>query len=157
MNITYNEKNRVFKLDTEHTSYCIGIVDEENFIGHIYYGRKLTEDNLVYLMRTMEAPFVPSENNRDRTSFLDTFPMEYTGNNLGDYRDGSLSVKTTGGHTGVSLSYVSHQIYDGKKRLEGLPATFAEEKESKTQAQRKDYMKTKEEDAHQQVKERGLR
>ena len=132
MNITYNEKNRVFKLDTEHTSYCIGIVDEENFIGHIYYGRKLTEDNLVYLMRTMEAPFVPSENNRDRTSFLDTFPMEYTGNNLGDYRDGSLSVKTTGGHTGVSLSYVSHQIYDGKKKLEGLPATFAEEKESKT-------------------------
>ena len=114
MNITYNEKNRVFKLDTEHTSYCIGIVDEENFIGHIYYGRKLTEDNLVYLMRTMEAPFVPSENNRDRTSFLDTFPMEYTGNNLGDYRDGSLSDKTTGGHTGVSLSYVSHQIYDGK-------------------------------------------
>ena len=98
MQINYNEQNRVFKIDTEHTSYCIGIVDEENFVGHIYYGRKLSDDNLVYLMRTMEPPFVPSKNNRDRTSFLDTFPMEYTGHGLGDFREGTLMVRTAGGH-----------------------------------------------------------
>lgn len=124
MQINYNEQNRVFKIDTEHTSYCIGIVDEENFVGHIYYGRKLTDDNLCYLMRTMEQPFVPSRNNRDRTSFLDTFPTEYTGHGLGDYREGTLMVRTAGGHTGVSLSYVSHRIIDGKEELAGLPATF---------------------------------
>ena len=124
MQINYNEQNRVFKIDTEHTSYCIGIVDEENFVGHIYYGRKLSDDNLVYLMRTAEPPFVPSKNNRDRTSFLDTFPMEYTGHGLGDYREGPLMVRTAGGHSGVSLSYVSHRIYDGKEELAGLPATF---------------------------------
>ena len=132
MNISYNEQSRVFKLDTENTSYCIGIVDDANFVGHIYYGRKLTEDNLVYLMRTTEAPFVPSQNNRDRTSFLDTFPMEYTGNDLGDYREGTLTVRTMGGHTGVSLSYVSHRIYDGKEELAGLPATFGKDTECKT-------------------------
>lgn len=132
MNITYNEKNRVFKLDTAHTSYCIGLVDEENFVGHVYYGRKLADDNLAYLMRTEEAPFVPSKNNRDRTSFLDTFPMEYTGNDLGDYREGAFSVRTKDGHTAVSLSYVSHRIYDGKPELSGLPATFGSEKECKT-------------------------
>ena len=124
MQINYNEQNRVFKIDTEHTSYCIGIVDEENFVGHIYYGRKLSDDNLVYLMRTAETPFVPSKNNRDRTSFLDTFPMEYTGHGLGDFREGTLMVRTAGGHSGVSLSYVSHRIYDGKEELAGLPATF---------------------------------
>ena len=132
MNITYNEQNRVFKLDTAYTSYCIGIVDDDNFVGHIYYGRKLTEDNLTYLMRTMENPFVPSKNNRDRTSFLDTFPMEYTGNDLGDYREGTLTVRTVGGHTAVSLSYISHRIYDGKATLEGLPATFGKDTECKT-------------------------
>ena len=132
MNISYNEQNRVFKLDTANTSYCIGIVDEENFVGHIYYGRKLTEDNLVYLMRTTEPPFVPSQNNRDRTSFLDTFPVEYTGSGLGDYREGTLSVRTVEGHDGVSLSYVSHRIYDGKDALQGLPATFGEDSECKT-------------------------
>ncbi len=132
MKISYNEDSRVFKLDTEHTSYCIGIVDDDNFVGHIYYGRKLTEDNLSYLMRTMEAPFVPSQNNRDRTSFLDTFPMEYTGNGLGDYREGTLEVRTADGHTGVALSYVSHRIYDGKEELEGLPATFGQDTECRT-------------------------
>ncbi len=132
MRIGYHEKNRVFKIDTEHTSYCIGIVDEENFLGHIYYGRKLAEDDLVYLMRTDEAPYVPSRNNRERTSFLDTFPMEYTGHGLGDYREGTLTVKTLKGHTAVSLSYVSHRIYNGKEALAGLPATFAQEDACKT-------------------------
>lgn len=132
MNITYNEQSRVFKLDTAHTSYCIGIVDDDNFVGHIYYGRKLSDDNLVYLMRTTENPFVPSQNNRDRTSFLDTFPMEYTGNDLGDYREGTLTVRTVGGHTAVSLSYISHRIYDGKAPLSGLPATFGKDTECKT-------------------------
>ena len=132
MNITYHEQNRVFKLDTVHTSYCIGIVDDDNFVGHIYYGRKLTGNDLTYLMRTTEPPFVPSKNNRDRTSFLDTFPMEYTGNDLGDYREGTLTVRTVGGHTAVSLSYISHRIYDGKAPLEGLPATFGKDTECKT-------------------------
>ena len=30
--IHYYEKERVFKLDTPHTSYLIGIVDEEKFL-----------------------------------------------------------------------------------------------------------------------------
>lgn len=132
MNITYNEKNRIFKLDTPHTSYCIGVVDEENFLGHVYYGRSLGSDDLAYLMRIGELPYVPSKNNRDRTSFLDTFPMEYTGQGLGDYREGTLAVRTVGGHTAVSLFYVSHCIYDGKKALEGLPATFSGKEECKT-------------------------
>ena len=38
--IHYYEKERVFKLDTPHTSYLIGIVDEEKFLGHIYYGQR---------------------------------------------------------------------------------------------------------------------
>ena len=132
MNISYNERNRVFKLDTANTSYCIGIVDDENFVGHIYYGRKLTEDNLAYLMRIMEGPFVPSENNRDRLAFMDSFPMEYTGSGLGDYREGTLEVRSAGGHSAVSLSYLSHRIYNGKEALAGLPATFGEDRECMT-------------------------
>lgn len=132
MNITYNEKNRIFKLDTPHTSYCVGVVDDENFLGHVYYGRSLGSDDLAYLMRTGEPPFVPSKNNRDKCSFLDAFPMEYAGHGLGDFREGAFSVRTLSGHTGVSLSYVSHVIYDGKKALEGLPATFGEKDQCKT-------------------------
>ncbi len=41
MGILYNEKDRVFKLDTPKSTYMIGIVDKENFVGHIYYGKKI--------------------------------------------------------------------------------------------------------------------
>ena len=41
MAITYIEQDRTFWLDTEHTSYLLAIVDQENFVGHVYYGQKL--------------------------------------------------------------------------------------------------------------------
>ena len=82
MAITYFEKERIFKLDTPGSSYVIGIVDKENFVGHVYYGKKLRDANISYLLRTGEGPFVPSENNRERVSFYDTFPMEYAGRKI---------------------------------------------------------------------------
>lgn len=132
MSVKYYEKERIFKLDTPNTSYILGVVDEENFVGHVYYGKKLKDYNVGYLMRTKEAPFVPSQNNRDRVSFLDSFPMEYPGSGLGDYRGSCISVKTKEGHEAVSLSYVSHKIYAGKPKLDGLPATFGAEGECET-------------------------
>ena len=41
MAIRYIEQDRTFWLDTEHTSYIMAVVDEENFVGHVYYGQKL--------------------------------------------------------------------------------------------------------------------
>lgn len=124
MNIAYYEKERIFKLDTPNTSYLIGIVDEENFIGHIYYGKRLEGHNIGYLMRTQEAPYVPSKNDRERCAFYDCFPFEYPTGGLGDFRESCLSIRTLGGNVGCSLSYVSHRIMEGKPALEGLPATF---------------------------------
>ena len=132
MGIKYYEDERVFKLDTPKSTYMIGLVDDEGFIGHIYYGRRIEDYHLAYLMRTDEPPYIPSKNNRERTSFLDCFPMEYPTHGLGDYREDCLMVKTEDGHTACSLNYVSHKIYAGKKPLEGLPATFGKEEECST-------------------------
>ena len=132
MSIKYNEKTGVFKIDTPNTSYIFGLVDEEKFVGHIYYGRKLGDDDVTYLMRTGENPFVPSKNGRDRNSFLDAFPMEYPGNGVGDYREGAIGVRTKGGHEGVLPLYKCHRIYAGKPELSGLPATFGKENECDT-------------------------
>ena len=136
MAIRYIEQDRTFWLDTEHTSYLLAIVDQENFVGHVYYGGKLqyTEGTPapVYLMRTGEAPFVPSKNNRERVSFLDSFPMEYPGNGLGDYRESAISVRTVQGHAGVQLQYVSYEIVKQKPTLPGLPSTFPREEDCDT-------------------------
>ena len=54
MGISYNVTERVFHLDTPHSSYMIGIVDEEGLLGHVYYGRRVADDNMQYLMRIFE-------------------------------------------------------------------------------------------------------
>ena len=126
MSIAYFEKERIFKLDTPNTTYMMGIVDEENFLGHIYYGKRMDDYQVGYMMRTEEPPFVPSKNNRERCSFYDVFPFEYPTAGLGDYRESCLCVKTEGGHCGCSFSYVSHEILEGKPQLSGLPATFGD-------------------------------
>ncbi|MCM1538484.1 MAG: alpha-galactosidase [bacterium] len=126
MSVQYFEKERVFKLDTPNSSYLIGIIDEENFVGHIYYGKRLDSHELTYLLRTEEPPFVPGKNNRDRLSFLDSCPMEYPTHGLGDFREDAVSVRTVDGHTALQLAYEKHEICPGKPKLEGLPATFGD-------------------------------
>lgn len=132
MGIQYNETAGTFKLDTAHTSYIIGVVDEEQFIGHVYYGARISNTDASYLMRTKEAPFVPSQNQRDRSSFLDTFPMEYPGNGVGDYRESAIAVLDKNGNTAVQLLYTGHKIYAGKPKIPGLPAVFGSEAECQT-------------------------
>ncbi|MDT8716217.1 alpha-galactosidase [Clostridium sp. 19966] len=132
MGISFNEKSKSFKLDAKGTSYIMAIVDEEQFLGHVYFGEKLPDEDVNYLMRLEESPFVPSKNNRDRMSFLDCFPTEYSTSGLGDFRESCLQVRTNAGMTACGISYASHKIYAGKPKLKGLPATFGDEKECTT-------------------------
>ncbi|MBQ8634427.1 MAG: alpha-galactosidase, partial [Lachnospiraceae bacterium] len=129
MGITYFENERVFKLDTKNTSYVIGIVDKEGFVGHAYYGKKLGDDALSYLMRIYESAGTPETNARDRLSFYDAFPMEYPTHGIGDFRESAIRVEDANGHFANKLTYRSHEIFKGKKKLAGLPATWCEKDE----------------------------
>ncbi|MDD5937361.1 MAG: alpha-galactosidase [Clostridiales bacterium] len=132
MGITYYEDSRVFKLDTPNTSYMIQIVDEEGFLGHMYYGAKLPDTTFGDWLRTKEYPFIPSKNNRERLAFLDALPMEYPTHGVGDFRLSALEIKTQGGHHACSITYFDHKIYKGKPNLTGLPATFGSDEECET-------------------------
>ena len=132
MAAVFLEEEKIFKLDTRNTTYVIAAVDDEQFLGHVYYGKKLKEVHLDGLLRIHENPFVPSKNNRDRVSFLDSFPMEYPAHGLGDYRESCINIRTEKGNVGLALSYVSHKITEGKDGLEGLPASFGKAGECET-------------------------
>lgn len=132
MGIRYHEKERVFSLETPNTSYLIGIVDDAGYVGHMYYGKKIRDYELPYLLRVDEPPFTPSVNKRDKLSFLDSFPMEYPTHGIGDFREDCMEVRTNAGHTALELSYVSHEIRKGKPKLNGLPATFGTEEDCET-------------------------
>ena len=131
MGIYFEEEKKIFKLDTENTSYLIGVT-EEGYVGHIYYGKRLSAAGGGYLLRTGEHPFTPSVLKREKGAFLDTFPMEYSTGGVGDYRESCLDVKNFMGQTGCEFFYRSHEIVEGKPVLKGLPASFGESGEVET-------------------------
>lgn len=131
MAIKYNEKNRIFKLDTDHTTYLIGITPE-GYVGHIYYGERMGSEDAYYLLRTQEAPFTPSVNKREKSAFLDFFPMELSCGGIGDFRESCLNIRNEAGCMGCEFFYDSYAVFAGKPKLEGLPASFGTEDEVST-------------------------
>ena len=123
MPISYHEQSRVFRLDTPGSTYLIALVDDEGFLAHLYYGRPIPDCDLRHLLRLEEYP-TPSRRNGERLTFYDMLPTEYSGHGVGDLRESCLSVETPQGARACCLTYLSHRIFRGKPKLEGLPATF---------------------------------
>ena len=124
MPITFDEKRKIFKLDTLDSTYAIGI--REGYLIHLYYGKKIPDDNLLNLpLRGYFATISPKNVHVDDYKFsLDVQPMEYSCNGSGDYRLAALSIKDSMGRTTTDIRYLDHKIYDGKPKLKGLPATY---------------------------------
>ena len=131
MSVTFNEEKKIFRLDTEKSTYVMG-VSPEGFLEHIYYGDRLFMEADNYLLRMEEPPYTPSVNKREKSAFLDFFPMEYPTGGIGDYRESCLNIRNAAGNMGCELHYTGHEIYKGKKGLKGLPASFATEDEAET-------------------------
>ena len=130
MSVAFNELDRVFHLDTPHSSYLIALADEMGFLSHMYYGRKIPDNNLHQLLRlSSDTPF---KNSGSQTSFLDELPTEYPGHGLGDFRESCLRTETEEGYRACNLTYRSHKIYAGKPKLPGLPATYGNESDCTT-------------------------
>ncbi len=130
-NVTFPEDITMFKLDAKDTSYVFGVIDE-GFLVHGYFGKKIEDSDLTYLLRLEENPWVPKTNMRDMGTFMDMTAFEYPCHGRGDYREPCLMVMDDEGMTTTDLRYQSHKVYKGKPALEGLPATFAKEDEAET-------------------------
>ena len=129
--IRFDEKNKIFLLDTENTTYAIAIVDDR-YVEHLWYGAKIEGENLRYLLREDEMPFTPAVNKRETGAFLDCAPMEYPETGMGDYRESALCVRSMAGHRASELRYEGYVIVQGKPALEGLPATWGSESDCST-------------------------
>ena len=47
--IGFDLEKRIFKLDTENTSYIFGVEDDFGYLIHYYYGPKLAGNDVSYL------------------------------------------------------------------------------------------------------------
>lgn len=123
--ITYLEHARQFQLDTPHASYVMALADD-GFLCHVYWGKRIAPQDLTALLRLHEPPFVPTENERERASFMDCAPFELPVSGTGDYREAAFGMETASGVRVSALRYVSHRIFKGKHAPQGLPHTWGE-------------------------------
>ena len=128
--ITYNDNERIFKLDTPATSYVFGIDDSFGYLIHYYYGKRINNDNVRYLSRLYEGNVLPEGNKKDKNSFLDFAAFEFPTGGIGDFRNHALEIETPEGINTCEAGYKCHRIYKGKEPLEGLPATFGDNAQS---------------------------
>ncbi len=131
MGISFNGRERVFRLDTPGSTYLINIVDEAGFLCHTYYGRRIPDDGMSYLLR-INGEQLPFRSSGDQTGFLDELPMEYSWGGQGDFRESCLRLETEEGYRTCCLTYLSHKIYGGKPSLPGLPAAYGGEEDCAT-------------------------
>ena len=130
MGIIYNEKAKSFKLDAGNSSYVMQVFDNK-FLSHIYYGKHVPDTDMSYLLGPISG-VAPSKVPGFEVMAMDALPFEYPVPGLGDYRDACLEIQTKTGHRVCELEYDSYSIYSGKPKLDGLPATFGNEKECTT-------------------------
>lgn len=126
MPIIYNEKTREFHLYNQEISYIIKILDNDQ-PGQLYYGKRLTHKEdfshlFEYAMRDM-SPYAFEGNS---TFSLENIKQEYPTFGCGDMRFPAYEIERENGSHVVEFVYKEYKIYNGKPKLEGLPATYVE-------------------------------
>ncbi len=131
MIINYNENLKTFHLKTKNTSYILKML-ETGHISHLYWGRKLKADNLEYFFRRRCFGSFCADTDNISGFQLELIPQECPTFGATDLRSPSLEFQYEDGTSATDLRYKSHRIYEGKQRLSGLPAVYAESEEEAT-------------------------
>ena len=125
MPIIYDEKKRVFKLDTPNTTYAFHVTNSNHLL-HLYYGASIPETDITHMLRIPnDEPFVPSTHDGMGPHSFDCAAIEFPTSGVADFREPCMQLMDKYGMSACECYYDSCAIYKGKKKLEGLPATYA--------------------------------
>ncbi len=113
-------RNRFFYLDTEHTSYIMQ-VHSNGVLQHVYYGKRIPQENLNYYHLLTEGSFCPPLQMNEQRSSFDTLPQEYTTLGRGDFRQPSLILEGEDGRNLNELTYVEYRVVQGRGKLPKMP------------------------------------
>ena len=132
MPIKFHEGSKTFHIYNKHLSYITCIM-ENGQMENLFYGKAIRDkEDFSYLheeiMRSLMAVCVPEPGLLSMQYTKQEYPVYGTG----DYRNPALTVRQENGSEIVDFKYVSHEIYGGKKKLAGLPATYTENEEEAT-------------------------
>lgn len=132
MAIIVDEKTGLFQLITDNTEYQMK-ADKYGVLKHLWYGEK-TGCDMEYLQSYPDVGFSGNiyDAGNDRTYSLDTLPLEYACDGVGDYRVTGAAAVHSDGSCALDLRYKGYRISKGKYSIKGLPAVYADENEAET-------------------------
>lgn len=122
MGIIFDEKNKVFLLNTENTSYAVGITPL-GYLKHLHWGEAIscTDDFLLapgYLVEKnlmgIHNDYEPDEllKKNEKENFLQRLDEEYAGWGGYNYNDPGIKINYADGCRDLLLRYHSHAITD---------------------------------------------
>ncbi|MDD3117868.1 MAG: alpha-galactosidase [Victivallales bacterium] len=127
MSISYQEQERIFVLQTPHTTYAMQLA-ASGHLRHLYWGKKLEQalpDGLYVPRNRSFSPWMADD--PESMSLLDSASFEYPVFGCGDFRIPALELRLANGTSASDLRYREHRIQSGKPGLPGLPATYVED------------------------------
>lgn len=119
------EKNGIFALHTDHTSYLFRI-DPWGHPEHVFYGAAVDSDDAEAIGLKHTLPYGMSIEYEDENpvSWCSTTPFEYPGSGIGDYRVSASEIRTVHG-TVSDFRYAGYDIEDTQTPMEsGLPSAY---------------------------------
>lgn len=131
MPIIVNEKDKVFHLQTAKTSYIFGFLTSNTPV-HMYWGKRLekTPDiNTLFIIpyKWPRSFCVVDGTTKDGDIFSrESLTMEFSTFGSSDLREPTFHAEYKDGSTVSDFEYKSYKITNGKKGIEGLPATYSE-------------------------------
>lgn len=130
--IYFNEIDKIFTIQTENSTYQIKI-DKYNFLSHIYYGNKICEGSMDYLVKDGSIVFsVNPAESEDRNFSLEILPQEYSSCGIGDYRISSINLTDGNGARVFSPKFIGYEIKNGVKEIDGMPHIYEDGDNPKT-------------------------
>lgn len=127
MSIQVNASNRLFHLQTKHTSYVFHVIGDGS-LGQLYYGPKIPfKDDYANLNTREEHDCTNTRTDEDVEFQAELLKQEYAGLGKGDYRYPAFQITYPNGSRTSEFQYRDYELKDGKARLTGLPSTFADD------------------------------
>ncbi|HFD1635914.1 TPA: alpha-galactosidase [Enterococcus faecium] len=126
MTILFHEKSQTFHLTNNELSYVIQIL-RNGQPGQVYFGKKLRDrEDFSHMIEIQKRPMAVCTFEGNRGFSLEHLKHEYPAYGTGDMRYGAFAIEQENGSRLSHFVYQGHQIFNGKPKLTGLPATYAE-------------------------------
>lgn len=127
MPIIFHESSKTFHLYNDEISYIFKVL-KNNSLGQLYYGKKIRDkESFDELFEVKKHDMAPAVYDGDLAFSMEHTKQEYPCFNHGDMRYPAFTVVHENGSTVNEYQYVSYVIYQGKKKIDGLPATYVED------------------------------